>query len=280
MKWSIWQWAALIWILGVFAGVFVLLFQLPWAFVGFWFVLVGPFVAAALLGIWLMAGIGPVWLRMFGMIVGQCVLIMIMGWIVPESPVSFTPGLAATTATTALAMLGLGSTGSLLPIQMTWNIRVALWEIVVSIGLIGVTLAIIRVIAEMFSWQWPQWASEAGVHFLVFSLYTGVLMTIALLPLVVRSYAARWSTAALLLGAVILIPPIEAWTFTWLRLDGGDLDLFYAAHAGQVVMALAIMIPLVTIFPGVLVRQSHPETKPVEPVSDQKSKDQDFADMQ
>lgn len=144
------------------------------------------------------------------------------------------------------------------------------------------TLAIVRLISEIFVWEWPQWASRAGVHFLVFALFTGVLMTISLLPLVVRGRAPRWFAASLLLVAVVLIPPIETWTFDQLDLRGGDLDLFYAAHLGQTVMVLAIMIPLVTLFPGVLVRQTHRDVDKVDQIDQQHqpSGEQDFADMQ
>ncbi|MBA2113440.1 hypothetical protein [Bremerella alba] len=283
MRWTVLQWIALMWILAVVVGAFGSLFEPPWVLDGFWFILVPPFVMASLLGIWLTAGIGPVWLRMLGMIVGQSLLVLIMALISYESPVDFTPGLAATTAFTALAMLGLGCLGSMLPIHTTWKVRIALWEIVVSVGLIGVTFAIIRLVSEIFVWDWLAWASQAGVHFLVFSLFSGTLMTIVLLPLIVRGRRPRSIAAILLLVAVALIPLIEARTFELLDLTGGHLELFYAAHAGQTVMALAIMIPLITIFPGVLVKHMRPEVKPLDRVDEKPHHphgEQDFADMQ
>ncbi|PQO37103.1 hypothetical protein C5Y96_08060 [Blastopirellula marina] len=283
MKWTKWQWVALIWIVSVFAGVLILLLLGPWIMDDFWFVLVGPFVVASLLGIWLTAGMGPVWLRLLGMLVGQSLLVALMGMGSGESAVGFTPGLAATTALTALAMLGLGCAGSILPIHSTWSVRIALWEIVVSIGLIGVTFAVIRLVSEIYTWEWTQWASQAGAHFLVFSLYTGGLMTLTLLPLLVRGKGPQVFSAIMLLLAVVLIPPIEATTFDLLRLSGGDIELFYAAHIGQTVMALAIMIPLVAAFPGVLVRQTPPAVKPVEQTAQKRipsETEEDFAEMQ
>jgi len=282
MHWTKWQWAALFWILLVFGGFLGSLSLHPFI-IEFWVILVGPFVMASLLGIWLTAGMGPVWLRLLGMLVGQSLLVLMMSMVSNESPVGFTPGLAATTASTALAMLGLGCLGSLLPIRSTWNVRIALWEIVVSIGLIGVTLAIVRIVSEVYVWEWPEWAARAGVHFLVFSLYTGLLMTLTLLPLLVKGKGPRWSAITILLLAMGLIPPIESGTFALLNLSGGDPELFYAAHIGQTVMALAIMVPLIHCFPGVLVRQTQPQDKPAESASAKPSpsdKEADFADMQ
>lgn len=283
MKWTSRQWLSLLWILAVFVGAFLLLFVAPTTIGDFWYILVTPFVTAALLGIWLTAGIGPVWLRLLGMLVGQCLLVFVMALTSGENPVGFTPGLAATTASTALAMLGLGCVGSFLPIQSTWKVRIALWEIVVSIGLIGVTLAIVRLLSEIYQWDWPAWASRAGVHFLVFALFTGAMMTIALLPLIVTGKKPRWFMGTMLAFALALIPPIESMTFSLLSLSGGDIELFYAAHIGQTVMALAIMIPLINAFPGVLVRQTPPKVEPgdlVDEKPDQPSVEQDFADMQ
>lgn len=284
MKWTIWQWAALIWIVAIFATFLgIPLTGRYWNAAPFWFILVGPFVTASLLGIWLIAGVGPVWLRMLGVLVGQSLLVWLMMYITLESAVAFTPGLAASTASTALAMLALGCMNSILPIQSTWNVRIALWEIVVSIGLIGLALAIMRVVSGIDQWRWPDWASSAGVHFLVFAAFTGLLMTLALMPLIVRGRGPRWGAALMLLAAVVLIPPIETLTFNLFRLDGGDLELFYPTHIGQTVMALAIMIPLTVFFPGVLVRQTRVEVKPDKPAiepSPQPSDEHDFADMQ
>ncbi|QDU73122.1 hypothetical protein Pan97_00890 [Bremerella volcania] len=283
MKWTSRQWVALTWVLAVCIGFFLLQFIPEWVPGDFWFILVAPFVIASLLGIWLTAGMGPVWLRMLSMLVGQSLLIWIMAVVSYESPVGFTPGLAATTAFTAVAMLGLGCLGSILPIQSTWSVRIALWEIVVSVGLIGVSLAIIRLVSELYAWDWPEWASRAGVHFLVFALYTGLLMTLALLPLIVKGRLPRGLAVIVLLAAIAIIPPIESLTFLQLDLDGGDLDLFYAAHTGQIAMALAIMIPLVVAFPGFLVRQTRIEVSSKNQTEDKPQPptgEQDFADMQ
>lgn len=283
MYWTICKAAALTWVLGIVVGSLYMLFDIPWLLDDFWFTLVPPFVIASLLGIWLTAGMGPIWLRLLGMAAGLSILILIKSQTSHGDPASFTPGLAAATGSTALAMLGLGCLGSVLPIQSTWNVRIALWEIVVSIGLIGVTLAVVRILAELFPWDWPSWAMQAGVHYLVFSLFTGLLITITLMPLVVRGYAPRAFSIILLLVALLIVPPIESWTFEQLDLDGGRVDLFYSAHAGQTVMALAIMVPLIFFFPGVLVRQTSftadPIAKPVvkkEPLETET----DFADMQ
>lgn len=283
MNWTGRQWVALIWIVAVFAGAFALLFDLPWLLDDFAFKLVLPFVTASLLGIWLVAGMGPVWLRLLGMLVVQSLLILVMSFVVPENPAAFAPGLAATTAFTALAMLGLGCLGSVLPLQSTWSIRIALWEIVISVGLIGVALAVMRGVSELYQWDWPNWAMHAGIHYLVFSLYTGLLMTIVLLPLVVRGRGPRLFAIVLLLLAILLIPPIELWTFGQFELMVRGLDFFYAAHTGHTVLALAIMIPLVWAFPGVLVRQTRSEAKPTEQTAStqkQESDQEDFADMQ
>lgn len=278
-----WQWVALIWILAIFTGMLGLPYFYGRVVDEFWFILVGPFVSASLLGVWLTSGSGPVWLRLLGMLVGQCLLIWNMASMSHATPVSFTPGLAAATAFTAVAMLGLGCLGSVLPIQSTWKVRIALWEIVVSMGLIGVTLAIIRLLSEIYQWNWPNWAIEAGVHFLVFALYTGLLMTLVLLPVLVTGIGPRSFAAAMLLVAVVLIPLIEYGTFDLLNLRGNNLKLLYAAHIGQTVAALAITIPLVIAFPGWLVRQTPPAMKAVEPeVLEQTPPDaeQDFAQMQ
>ncbi|MFN3150584.1 hypothetical protein [Bremerella sp.] len=283
MKWTSRQGVALIWIVAVFAGAFFLAFDSPWMWNNFWLKLVAPFVTASLLGIWLVAGRGPVWLRLMGMLVGQSVLILVMSLAVPENPAAFTPGLAATTASTAMAMLGLGCLGAVLPIQSTWSIRIALWEVVISVGLIGVTLAVIRGVSEMYQWDWPNWATNAAIHYLVFSLYTGLLMMIVLLPLIVRGRNPRLFAIVLLLLGILLIPPMDYLTFMQFDLRVSGLDLFYAAHTGQVVMALAIMIPMVLAFPGVLVRQTQLEVQPVEQpvdIQQQESVQQDFADMQ
>lgn len=283
MQWTSQQWVALAWILAIFVSAFATMFLVGRNPDAFWFVLVVPFVTASLLGIWLIAGIGPVWLRVLGMLVVQSLLVLAMSLISDESPVDFTPGLAATTAGTAVAMLGLGCLGSLLPIRSTWSVRIALWEVVISVGLIGVALAIIRAISEMYAWDWPEWANRAGVHFLVFSLYTAALMSLAVLPLLVQGAGPRLLAAVLLLFALLTLPPLESWTFLQFGLNGGYITLFYAAHFGQAAMAWAIMIPLVKYFPGVLVRQTRPAAVAPGPVGKKPYEhhdEHDFADMQ
>ena len=279
VHWNLRKFVALTWVLVVLAGPFLLLFFRPPVLSDFWYTLVPPYVTASLLGIWLIAGIGPVWLRLLGMVVGQSVLILIMTYVWNENPVGFAPGLAATTAVTALGMLGLGCLGSLLPIQSSWHVRIALWEIVISIGLIGVALAILRIVSETHVWDWRNWAQYTGIHYLVFSVYTGVLMLIVLLPLLIKQRGLRVLSVVFLLVAVALVPALDFWTFHQFNLRVSNMNLFYAAHIGQTVMALAIIIPMVLCFPGVLVRQTIPPGKTTEP-SDPDPREEDFADLQ
>ena len=283
MKWTIGQWAALTWLLAVFIGVFGAPFVARGILENFWFLLVQLFLIASLLGIWLTAGIGPFWLRLLGMLVGQCLSFWGMAIVIEEIHVGITTGLAATTAFTSLSVLGLGCLGSLLPVQLTWNVRISLWEIVVSVGLIGVALAAIRFLSEIYQWNWMAWTSLAGFQYLVLAFFTGLLMTFVLLPLIVHGRGARWLAVILLLAAIALVPLIETATFQLFRLNGGDLFLFYTVHICQAGMALAIMIPLVTAFPGVLIRQTNPAGPPVdqvEPHADSSRLAEDFAEMQ
>ncbi|MEW4565389.1 hypothetical protein AB1K70_22880 [Bremerella sp. JC770] len=283
MKWTTWQWAAFAWLFAVFIGVFGAPFVARGMLPNFWFVLVQPFVTASLLGIWLTAGIGPIWMRILGMLAGQILSVWGMAMVLYLVPEDITSGLAATTAFTALAMLGLGCLGSLLPIRLTWNVRFSLWEIVISVGLIGVALAAARLLSVIYQWDGAEWASTGRMDCLVFALFTSLLMAFALLPMIVDGHRTRWLAVGLLLSAIVLIPPLEVLTFQLLEQRDVNLFRFYTVHFGQTVMALAIMIPLILAFPGVLVRQTRPEAKPsdhVEPKHNVPTSQQDFADMQ
>ncbi len=274
-----WKGLARLWFLVLFFGTIIvpLIPGIPTE--EFWSVLVTPFVAASMLGFWLTAGYGPVWLRLLAMVVGQSLLMLFIGLATGEHPMFFSPGLAATTAFTASALLGIGCIGSVVPISITWQVRIALWEIIVSVGLVGVALAIARLIASMYAWDWPTWAAREGIHFLVFALFTGLQMMFVLLPLIVRGRGMRWGAAALLVVAVALIPPVEFWTFTDLNLSTRGMSMFYAAHMGQTLLGLAVMIPLTIAFPGVLVQQTAPQSETAKQLQPQPS-EEDFADLQ
>lgn len=283
MKWTIPQWIALIWLLAIFVGTMGAPFVASGILRNIWFILIQVFVIASLLGIWLTAGMGPFWLRLLGMLVMQILLFWGVAIVFDQIHIGINVGLTATTAFTTVSMFGLGCLGSLLPIRLTWNARISLWEIVVSVGLIGVTLAAVRFLFEIYQWNWAAWASLAGLQYLVFALFTGLLMTLVLLPLIINGRGPRLFAIFLLLLGILVIPPIEFWTFDQLEPDADDLSLFYAVHTGQTILALALMIPLVVPFPGVLVRQTPPEVPPAAPLDEKQNHpgtQEDFAEMQ
>ncbi len=279
MNWTGRQCLALIWIIAVFVATFGVLLSSNWVGDGFWYGLTVPFFTASLLGIWLTAGSGPFWLRLLSVVVGQSLLIAAMMPAVPESPVSFTPGLAAATATTAMGTLALGCMGTFVPIATSWTVRIALWEVVASIGLLAIALGILRALSEFTEWNWSNWAGVAGVHFLVFSIFTGVVLTILLLTMVVNGIVARILSVVLVIATALLVPPLESWTFDALNLDGGKIELFYAAHTGHLVMGLAVMLPAILAFPGVLIRQA-PAAEETTPQNPKAETETDFTKLQ
>lgn len=93
-----------------------------------------PYADAGVLGIWLAGGTSRGWLRLSVTLAGLSSLIAVsLTALPPLHPLVLTPSLAATCGMAALLTLGLGCLGSLFPTVSRWQLRFALWEIIVSI---------------------------------------------------------------------------------------------------------------------------------------------------
>lgn len=98
-------------------------------------------------------------------------------------------------------------------------------------------MGLLRMVAEG---QWidlDQWFRSNGGHFLTFGAVSGLFMGATAAPLLFRPYWARWLSGIGVLGLLGLVPLANAAAFRAFGLAGGDLELFYWAHAGQLFVA-------------------------------------------
>ncbi|MBI1249470.1 hypothetical protein GC197_16720 [bacterium] len=289
MNWTLRQWLALAWIVLLHALLYSTMVTNFWDypnllglddFLLILVILVVPITSAGILGVWLTAGVGPGWLRLISVVAGQVLLIWAMVSAVPADPISIVPGLAICTATVAMGTFFLGCLGSVLPMFSLWNVRFALWEIIATVSLMGVVFAIIKYLVAVETWNWSNWHADGGYEFLTFALFSGLIITITLVPLLVRRMIYCIIASAGLLISLVVMPPIEAAIFTQLGLEGGELELFYPVHLGQAGMMLAITIPLVVAFPGFLVRiPTKIDSESPESLADESTDEEDFAQM-
>lgn len=242
----------------------------------FAFYLTMPFADVGVLGFWLVVGSHRAWLRLMVTIVGFCAVLAIGVNAMEIHPMILAPAYAATLSSTALGTLGLGCIAAYFPGWRGWQVRFALWEIIVATCLIGIALAVLRGVMVNDLLNWNQWLSEEGREFLTFSIVSGIFLAIAGLPILATGWNVRGLAMIVMFVLLSVMPAIEREVFAFVGSGRPSYGLLYYAHIFQVACAWLTLVPLRWAFPGLLQAWS----QPVEPIIDAASQESNEAPTQ
>ncbi|RCS52766.1 hypothetical protein DTL42_07990 [Bremerella cremea] len=256
------NWLAILFVLLVHVVAYgILLDAIPYPLPDYEFVylLVIPFADMGVLGFWLVVGSQRAWLRLLVTIVGYCTLLTIglQAWDV--HPMVLAPAYATTLSSVALGTLGLGCIAAYFPGWHGWQVRFALWEIIVATCLIALALAVLRTILVNDLLDWQTWFGLDGGEFLTFSLATGIFLTIAGLPILATGWKVRGIASLVMLILLSVLPVLEKQLFLLLGLADPDYELLYYTHFSQVALAWGTFIPLRWAFPTLIQAWNRPE---------------------
>ncbi|GAA4430541.1 hypothetical protein [Bremerella cremea] len=256
------KWLAIIWLLALYFVLYGLMYTETYQ-TRVVLLMTVPYTWACLLGIWLAAGSASAVIRLLGTIAVSCLLV---GPIVhlDYHPTPFSVGLATATSVSAILTLMLGSLNAMLPVRTTWQVRFALWEVVVSVTLLAFTFAWLKELSELTEWQLKDWPDIIGGDTMALAAFTSVLVVATLLPVSVLRARDRWIGWGILLVTLAALPILECITFHSLYGTNFTPLFFYQHNLYQAGLSLAVLIPFTRWLPGVLLRETPAPAEPVE----------------